>query len=306
MHALRRAASAWIDWPRPRRRSPNQLCVCNLEFTLSLQEAACILLVILGFPECCVWVLRCLYVLAGDFCMGSLQRLNPPPFSGGDLISLLQAGSENKAACACVRPRVPPCASLRRCVRTRTPAHAARARQTFPISVLRFEKRGRKSQSSSYYSSLKENGEAAERERGRDRWREEERESQTGGLRKGWGDTLTLISLHSAFCIPGCALSLRLCPSLTPAFSFLSTPPSFRSSSARLSEYLAFSAHGRVCGFVCVRVGWRMVCTVSPNILRGVFCLLEQVNFSDAERQYSRFQLSDCFFYLPLHIQFTE
>ena len=46
------------------------------------------------------------------------------------------------------------------------PVRAAWARQTFPISVLRFEKRGRKSQSSSYYSSLKANGEEAEEEGG--------------------------------------------------------------------------------------------------------------------------------------------
>lgn len=50
-----------------------------------------------------------------------------------------------------------------------------------------------------------------------------------------------------------------------------------------------------VCAFVCV--GWSMVCTVSPNIFCGVFCLLEQVNFSDAERQYSRFQLSYLFYF---------
>lgn len=55
----------------------------------------------------CVGFVVCigLYVLAGDFGMGSLQRLSPhpsPPFSGGDLISLLQASSENKTVCACV------------------------------------------------------------------------------------------------------------------------------------------------------------------------------------------------------------
>lgn len=102
--------------------------------------------------------------------MGSLQRLNPPPFSGGDLISLLQAGSENKTVCACA------CVCFSPCLRFCACAHATWARQTFPISALRFEKRGRKSQSSSYYSSLKENGEAEEKEGGRDRWREEKRE----------------------------------------------------------------------------------------------------------------------------------
>lgn len=55
---------------------------------------------------------------------------------------------------------------------------AARARQTFPISALRFEKRGRKSQSSSYYSSLKENEE--EEDRGRDGGRKKDR-NQVGG-----------------------------------------------------------------------------------------------------------------------------
>lgn len=49
-----------------------------------------------------------------------------------------------------------------------------------------------------------------------------------------------------------------------------------------------------VCAFACV--GWCVVGTVSPNIFCGVFCLLEQVNFSDAERQYAKFQLSSLFF----------
>lgn len=61
------------------------------------------------------------------------------------------------------------------CMCAHAPVRAAWARQTFPISVLRFEKRGRKSQSSSYYSSLKANGEEAEEE-------EEGRE----GEREGW------------------------------------------------------------------------------------------------------------------------
>lgn len=51
-------ATAHINWPW--RQSLNQRCVCNLEFTLSLQEVACILLVILGFPRYCLWVLWCL------------------------------------------------------------------------------------------------------------------------------------------------------------------------------------------------------------------------------------------------------
>lgn len=64
------------------------------------------------------------------------------------------------------------------------PVRAAWARQTFPISVLRFEKRGRKSQSSSYYSSLKANGEEAEegggREGGRDVGRKKESAKREG------------------------------------------------------------------------------------------------------------------------------
>lgn len=42
-----------------------------------------------------------------------------------------------------------------------------------------------------------------------------------------------------------------------------------------------------------------MVCTVYPNIFCGVFCLLEQVSSSDAERQYARFQLSSLFVCKP-------
>lgn len=161
-------------------------------------------------------------------------------------------------------------------------ARAARARQTFPISVLRFEKRGRKSQSSSYYSSLKANGEeAVEEYGGREGCREEERESQTGGMKGGWGDILTLISQYLVFCIPGCALSLS--PFRTPFLPFLPR---------RFSEYRAQGCvfFASACG------GWY---AVHPNISYSGFCFLEHVSSSDTKRQDAVFQLSSLFVCKP-------
>lgn len=196
-----------------------------------------------------------LYVLAGDFCMGSLQRLSPPAFlwRRSDFPA---PGKQREQDSVCARLCVLQCVSALLCVHTR----ATRARQTFPISVLRFEKRGRKSQSSSYYSSLKANGEEAEEEEGgRDGCREEERESQTGGMKGGGGgDTLTLISLYSAFCIPGCALSLS--PSLLLSLPFLHSLPSVPrlhaspniSHSARRDVCLCLGVCRLVCGLYCI------------------------------------------------------
>lgn len=123
-----------------------------------------------------------LYVLAGDFFfffwygLPTASKPNPPsflPFSRGDLISLLRASSEYKTKCAfiCV------CFDARRTL-VSSRAQTIRARQTFHIPVLRFEKRGRKSQSSSYYSSLKENGEEWEVEGGGGEWMEGGRQKE--------------------------------------------------------------------------------------------------------------------------------
>lgn len=149
-----------------------------------------------------MWVLWCArshICLQGIFVWASCSQ----PFSGGDLISPLKA-SENKTACVCICVCLTQCVCTCLCARVRA---QTRPGQPFPISARRFEKRGRKSRSSSYYSSLKANGEEAEEELGergeggREGCRKEERESQMGGMKGGWGDILTHISLYSAFCI---------------------------------------------------------------------------------------------------------
>lgn len=113
------------------------------------------------------------YVLAGDFCMGSLQ----PTFfwRRSDLPALGKQEQDGMRVHLCLPHSV--------CVYLCARVHAqTRPGQPFPISARRFEKRGRKSQSSSYYSSLKANGEEAEEELGeggeggREGCRKEERE----------------------------------------------------------------------------------------------------------------------------------
>lgn len=118
----------------------------------------------------------------------------------------------------------------------------------------------------------------------------------------GGGDTLTLISLYLAFCIPGCSLSLSLshCCLLflfyTPFLPFLASTP-LRISCIQCAWMC-------VCASVCV--GWCVVCTVYPNIFCGVFCLLEQVSFSDVERQHARFQLSSLFVCKPFYLSISS
>lgn len=135
-----------------------------------------------------MWVLWCARshkCLQGIFVWASCSQ----PFSGGDLISPLKA-SENKTACVCIYVCLTQCVCMCLCARVRA---QTRPGQPFPISARRFEKRGRKSQSSSYYSSLKANGEEAEEELGergeggREGCRKEERESQMGGMKGGVG-----------------------------------------------------------------------------------------------------------------------
>lgn len=119
------------------------------------------------------------YMLAGDFCMGSLQ----PTFfwRRSDLPASGKREQDGMRAHLCLPRSVCVCAFVR------ARAHAqTRPGQPFPISARRFEKRGRKSQSSSYYSSLKANGEEAEEELrgegegGRDVGRKKERAKWEG------------------------------------------------------------------------------------------------------------------------------
>lgn len=224
------------------------------------------------------------YVLAGDFfCIGSLQRLSPhPPHPPPAFLwrrSDFPAPGKQEQDSLCVRLCL-----LRLCLRLCVCTHAQPGPgRPSPSPFCALKNEGGNLRAAVIIHPSKQTGRRQWRstEGGRDGCREEERESQTGGMKGGWGDILTLISQYLVFCIPGCALSLS--PFRTPFLPFLPR---------RFSEYRAQGCvfFASACG------GWY---AVHPNISYSGFCFLEHVSSSDTKRQDAVFQLSSLFVCKP-------
>lgn len=223
------------------------------------------------------------YVLAGDFFLYWLPTASkpPPPHPPPAFLwrrSDFPAPGKQEQDSLCVRLCL-----LRRCLRLCVCTHAQPGPgRPSPSPFCSLKNEGGNLRAAVIIHPSKQTGRRQRRstEGGRDGCREEERESQTGGMKGGWGDILTLISLYLVFRIPGCALSL----------SFLHSLPSVLASTL-----LGISCAG-MCVFASVCGGWY---AVYPNISYSVFCFLEQVSSSDTKRQDAVFQLSSLFVCKP-------